>query len=67
MAHPKEEVIAKLRQIEEQVSALLAESPEKLAADRLRLVAGLAGYLRTHVQLHWPQAAANQAYRNAAS
>lgn len=60
MRTAKDEVIAKLHQIEEQVNSLLGESPERLAADRLRLIAGLAGYLRTHVQLNWPQPAANQ-------
>jgi hypothetical protein len=60
MATPKEEVIAKLSQIDEQVRALLGEAPERLAADRLRLIAGLAGYLRTHVQLHWQSPAANE-------
>ena len=59
MHDARDEVITKLRQIEEQVKALLGESPERLAADRLRLISGLAGYLRTHVQLHWPHAAAN--------
>ena len=61
MQDARDEVIIKLRQIEDQVKALLGESSERLAADRLRLIAGLAGYLRTHVQLHWPQAAASQA------
>ena len=57
MITPRDEVLAKLRQIEEHVSALLAHSPEKLAAERLRLIAGLAGYLRTHVALHWREPA----------
>ena len=54
MVTPRDEVVAKLRQIEEHVAVLLAQSPEKLSAERLRLIAGLAGYLRTHVGLHWP-------------
>ena len=67
MATPKDEVVSKLAQIEEQVRALLGEAPERLAADRLRLIAGLAGYLRTHVQLHWQSPAANENAHSATS
>lgn len=52
-----DEIIAKLKQIEEHAHAVLAEGPEGTARERLRLILGLAGYLRTAVRLRWPGAA----------
>jgi hypothetical protein len=41
----QEEIIAKLRQIEEQARGALKEYPERVAKDRLRLILGIAGHL----------------------
>jgi hypothetical protein len=41
----QEEIIAKLRQIEEQARTALKEFPERVAKDRLRLILGIAGHL----------------------
>ena len=42
---PQEEIIAKLRQIEDQARGALKEFPERVAKDRLRLILGIAGHL----------------------
>ena len=49
----KEEILAKLRQIEEQAQLTLDELPLRLAKDRLRLIIGLARYLSTSVDINW--------------
>ena len=41
----QEEIIAKLRQIEDQARGALKEFPERVAKDRLRLILGIAGHL----------------------
>ncbi|MEA3194993.1 MAG: hypothetical protein QOD26_3326 [Betaproteobacteria bacterium] len=48
---PKNELLEKLTQIHEQVELTLAELPKGLAKDRLRLVVGLAKYLKNAVEL----------------
>jgi hypothetical protein len=47
----KEEILAKLAQIQEQAQLTLDELPLRLAKDRLRLIIGLARYLTTAVDL----------------
>ena len=57
----KDEILAKLKQIEEQAQLTLDELPLRLAKDRLRLIIGLARYLSTTVDMSWeerPSAAA---------
>lgn len=49
----KNEILAKLEQIQEQAQLTLDELPLRLAKDRLRLIIGLARYLTTTVELHW--------------
>ena len=56
----KEEIITKLAQIEEQARILAAEVPASLPKDRARLIIGIAGYLRTRVEMRWDQSASNQ-------
>ena len=57
----KDEILAKLDQIQEQAQLTLDELPLRLAKDRLRLIIGLARYLSTTVDVNWeesPSAAA---------
>jgi hypothetical protein len=51
MGTPEEEIIAKLRQIEEQARAALADFPQATAKDRLRLILGLAGHLALKLEI----------------
>jgi hypothetical protein len=48
---PRNELLEKLTQIHEQAELTLAELPKGLAKDRLRLIVGLAKYLKTAVEL----------------
>ena len=57
----KQEILAKLGQIQEQAQLTLDELPLRLAKDRLRLIIGLTRYLSTTVDMNWddiPSAAA---------
>jgi hypothetical protein len=47
----KNEILAKLQQIQEQAQLTLDELPLRLAKDRLRLIIGLARYLSTTVDM----------------
>jgi hypothetical protein len=47
----KNEILAKLQQIQEQAQLTLDELPLRLAKDRLRLIIGLARYLSTAVDM----------------
>jgi hypothetical protein len=49
----KNEILAKLTQIQEQAQLTLDELPLRLAKDRLRLIIGLARYLSTTVDVNW--------------
>ena len=49
----KDEILAKLAQIQEQAQLTLDELPLRLAKDRLRLIIGLARYLSTTVDVNW--------------
>jgi hypothetical protein len=49
----KDEILAKLEQIQEQAQLTLDELPLRLAKDRLRLIIGLARYLATSIELKW--------------
>jgi hypothetical protein len=49
----KDEILAKLEQIQEQAQLTLDELPLRLAKDRLRLTIGLARYLATDMELKW--------------
>jgi hypothetical protein len=49
----KEEILAKLGQIQEQAQLTLDELPLRLAKDRLRLIIGLARYLSTTIEVKW--------------
>jgi hypothetical protein len=49
----KDEILAKLGQIQEQAQLTLDELPLRLAKDRLRLIIGLARYLSTAIELKW--------------
>ena len=49
----KDEILAKLKQIEEQAQLTLDELPLRLAKDRLRLIIGLTRYLSTTVDMSW--------------
>ena len=51
----KQEILAKLEQIQEQAQLTLDELPLRLAKDRLRLIIGLARYLSTAVDVNWEQ------------
>ena len=57
----KDEILAKLKQIEEQAQLTLDELPLRLAKDRLRLIIGLARYLSTAVDVRWESPAAGPA------
>ena len=52
----KQEILAKLEQIQEQAQLTLDELPLRLAKDRLRLIIGLARYLSTAVDVNWESA-----------
>ena len=52
----KQEILAKLEQIQEQAQLTLDELPLRLAKDRLRLIIGLARYLSTSVDVNWEEA-----------
>ena len=47
----KQELVNKLKQIEEQASDTLAEFPKNLTRERLRMIIALARYLRTEIDL----------------
>jgi hypothetical protein len=47
----EEEMLEKLKQIEEQARMTLNELPLRLAKDRLKLVIGLAQYMRTGIMI----------------
>jgi hypothetical protein len=47
----EEEMLEKLKQIEEQARMTLNELPRRLAKDRLRLVIGLAQYMQTGIMI----------------
>jgi hypothetical protein len=47
----KDEILAKLEQIQEQAQLTLDELPLRLAKDRLRLIIGLARYLSTAIEM----------------
>ena len=47
----KNEILAKLQQIQEQAQLTLDELPLRLAKDRLRLIIGLARYLSTALDM----------------
>ena len=47
----KDEILAKLGQIQEQAQLTLDELPLRLAKDRLRLIIGLARYLSTTIDM----------------
>ena len=49
----KEEMLAKLAQIQEQAQLTLDELPLRLAKDRLRLIIGLSRYLSTMLDVNW--------------
>jgi hypothetical protein len=49
----KDEILAKLEQIQEQAQLTLDELPLRLAKDRLRLIIGLARYLSTAIEMTW--------------
>jgi hypothetical protein len=51
----KDEILAKLAQIQEQAQLTLDELPLRLAKDRLRLIIGLARYLSTTVDVKWDE------------
>ena len=51
----KDEILAKLDQIQEQAQLTLDELPLRLAKDRLRLIIGLARYLSTTVDMTWEE------------
>ena len=51
----KDEILAKLEQIQEQAQLTLDELPLRLAKDRLRLIIGLARYLSTTVDINWEE------------
>ena len=53
----KDEILAKLDQIQEQAQLTLDELPLRLAKDRLRLIIGLARYLSTTVDMAWVEGA----------
>ncbi len=46
-----EEIIAKLRQIEEQARLAIGDLPYPTAKDRLRLIIGLAGHLALKLEV----------------
>jgi hypothetical protein len=52
----KDEILAKLEQIQEQAQLTLDELPLRLAKDRLRLIIGLARYLSTTIDVRWENA-----------
>ena len=52
----KDEILAKLEQIQEQAQLTLDELPLRLAKDRLRLIIGLARYLSTTIDVRWEEA-----------
>lgn len=49
----KDQILAKLEQIQEQAQLTLDELPLRLAKDRLRLIIGLARYLSTTIDVNW--------------
>ena len=50
-ALPRNELLEKLTQIHQQAELTLDELPKGLAKDRLRLIVGLAKYLKNSVEL----------------
>jgi hypothetical protein len=58
----KDNILNKLRQIEEQARQIGVETPDKVSRDRARLIVSLSGFLRTEVEMRWNESAANQAY-----
>ena len=53
----KNEILAKLQQIQEQAQLTLDELPLRLAKDRLRLIIGLARYLSTALEMELDESA----------
>jgi hypothetical protein len=51
----KNEILAKLAQIQDQAQLTIDELPLRLAKDRLRLIIGLARYLSTAVDVNWSE------------
>jgi hypothetical protein len=62
----KDEILAKLEQIQEQAQLTLDELPLRLAKDRLRLIIGLARYLSTTVDMAWDEGVSAAAAEDAA-
>jgi len=62
----KDEILAKLDQIQEQAQLTLDELPLRLAKDRLRLIIGLARYLSTTVDMAWEEGASAAAAEDGA-
>ena len=62
----KDEILAKLDQIQEQAQLTLDELPLRLAKDRLRLIIGLARYLSTTVDMAWDEGVSAAAAEDAA-
>ena len=56
----KQELLAKLEQIQEQAQLTIDELPLRLAKDRLRLIIGLARYLTTAVDVNWDEIGARR-------
>jgi hypothetical protein len=55
MMERKQEILAKLQQIQEQAQLTLDELPLRLAKDRLRLIIGLVRYLSTTIDVNWDE------------
>ena len=62
----KDEILAKLEQIQEQAQLTLDELPLRLAKDRLRLIIGLARYLSTTIDVNWEDELSAAAVEDAA-
>lgn len=62
----KDEILAKLEQIQEQAQLTLDELPLRLAKDRLRLIIGLARYLTTTIDVNWDDQLSGAAAEHAA-
>lgn len=63
----KDEILAKLEQIQEQAQLTLDELPLRLAKDRLRLIIGLARYLSTTIDVNWQDELSAAAAEDAAT
>lgn len=51
MAAHEQDIIAKLRQIEEQARLGIADFPQSTTKDRLRLILGIAGHLALKLEV----------------